>query len=79
LRPEKLVKRYVADAEWAPAQGKEWQIAKYKAGVRLLEKKKQVYKWRVNRTQEDIQMEREAGFRRSGEDVDPLQPQKLAL
>ena len=79
LRPERLVKRYVADAEWAPAKGKEWQIAKYKAGVRLLEKKKQVYKWSVNRTKEDVRKEREAGFYRSGEDVDSLELKKLVL
>jgi hypothetical protein len=79
LRPDRLVKRYVADAEWTPAQGKEWQIAKYKAGIRLLEKKKQVYKWSVNRTKEDIRNERIAGFRRSGEVVEGKEPKRLVL
>jgi hypothetical protein len=78
LRPDRFVKRYVADAEWAPAQGRELELAKYKAGIRELEKKKFVYKWAINRTEEEKRQERKAGFRRSGDPVEHA-PEKLVL
>jgi hypothetical protein len=79
LRPDRFVKRYVADAEWAPAQGRELELAKYKAGIRELEKKKDVYKWAINRSEQEKQQEREAGFRRSGDPIEAAQPMKLVL
>ena len=79
LRPDRFVKRYVADAEWAPAQGRELELAKFKAAIRELEKKKDVYKWALYRSEEEKQEEREAGFRRSGDPIEPAQPKKLVL
>jgi hypothetical protein len=69
LRPKHLVKRFVADAEWSPAEGKPLQLANYKAGLRDLQKKKRVFKWTINRTDEERKAEWKAGFRRSGEDM----------
>jgi hypothetical protein len=73
------VKRYVADADWAVAQGRELELSKYKAGIRGLEKKKFVHKWHVNRTEEEKQEERKAGFGRSGEPIDQAKPRKRVL
>jgi len=42
-------------------------LARFKAGTRMLRKKKAVYEWHVNRTEEDRARERELGFVRSGE------------
>jgi hypothetical protein len=76
LRPKRFIKRFVADAAWAPAQGPELQLSKYKAAIRDLEKKKRVYKWASKRTEEEKAQEREMGFRRSGE---PVTLEKLIL
>jgi hypothetical protein len=77
LRPKRVVKRYLADAQWQPAESHALDLANYKAGLRLLAKKKKVYKWHINRTEEQKQTELAAGFRRSG---DPLKTvEKLVL
>lgn len=68
-RPRRVIRRYTAFTEWTPAQGMDLQLAKYKDGIRDLERKKLVYKWHLNRTPEDINRERQEGFRRSGDPI----------
>ena len=79
LRPRPFTKRYTADTDWTPAQGMDLQLAKYKAGIRELEKKKLVYKWHITRTKEDINQERREGFRRSGDLPQKTEKKKLVL
>jgi hypothetical protein len=67
LRPKSTVSRWVADAEWAPAEGTAWMLGRYRQGVRVLRRKRDVYRWHVNRTDEDRGFEQRLGFVRSGE------------
>ena len=57
----------MADAEWEAARGLALETARFREGVRILERKKRVFKWFVNRSDEEKEMERKAGYRRSGE------------
>lgn len=70
----------MAGARWNPALGNDLQLAKYKAGIEELEKKKLVYKWQINRTKEDVERERKEGVRRSGDfEKQSSKPKKLVL
>jgi hypothetical protein len=67
LRRKSNIARWVADAEWAPAEGTAWMLGRYRQGVRVLRRKRDVYRWHVNRTSEDRGFEGRLGFVRSGE------------
>ena len=43
-------------------------LARFKAGTRMLLKKKAVFEWHTNRTDKDRARERNLGFLRSGEE-----------
>ena len=68
MRPQSNIRRWVADAEWAPAQGTAWMLARFKAGTRMLLKKKAVFEWHANRRDKDRAKERKLGFVRNGEE-----------
>ena len=72
LRPIHVTKRYLADAEWESAKGPDLQLSKYKAGIRDLEKKKYVYKWVTNRTEEERKEEDRTGLRRNYPIYEPI-------
>lgn len=42
-------------------------LGRYREGARVLRKKRDVYRWHINRTNEDRGFEQQLGFVRSGE------------